>query len=208
MTWKGFKDIQATIYIDLTKSEEELWKSLDKDARWGVNKAKKSFLRIGKSNKEEAWERFYEIYEDTCRRGGIKPFKLKEIKKENSSLLLCIKENKIIAGAVIIENKEEEKISLFLNASLPEFQGMQPNNLLYWTIIIYGKQRGYKVFDLGGYQLNAKKGSKLYEINRFKERWGGEIIKYDIYSKNPFYILGRKMIRRFPFLKAIRDKFR
>lgn len=208
MKWKGFKDIQATIHIDLTKSIEELSKNLDKDARWGINRAKKQGLKVGKTDKEEAWNRFYEIYSNTCIMGGIKPFSLNEIKKENATLLLCLKEKEIVAGAVVIENKEEEKISLFLNASMLEFQNLQPNNLLYWAIIIYGKNKGYKIFDLGGYQLNAKKGTKLYEINRFKKRWGGEIFKYYIYSKNPFYILGRKMIRRFPLIKAARDKLR
>lgn len=208
MKWKGFKDVQATIHVNLEKSKEELLKNLDKDARWGINKAKKEGLRVGKTEKEEAWKRFYEIYEETCKRGGIKPFKFSEIKKENSILLLCLKDEKIIAGAVVIENKPEQKVSLYLNASLPEYQSMEPNNLLYWAIIIYGKKKGYKIFDLGGYQLNAKKGSKLYEINRFKERWGGEIVTYYIYSKNPLYILGRKMIRRFPLIKALRDKLR
>lgn len=208
MTWKGFRDVQATIHINLEKAEEELWKNLDKDARWGVSKAKKEGLRVGKTEKEEAWKKFYEIYKETCTRGGIKSFNYDEIKKPNSVLFLCLKEQEVIAGAVVIEFSGEGKISLYLNASLPEFQALQPNNLLYWSIMQYGKKQGFGVFDLGGYQLNAKKGSKLYEINRFKERWGGEIIRYDIYSKNPFYILGRKIIRRFPLMKALRDKFR
>ncbi|MBI5149129.1 peptidoglycan bridge formation glycyltransferase FemA/FemB family protein [Candidatus Pacearchaeota archaeon] len=208
MKWKGFKDVQATIQIDLNKSLDDLWENLDKDARWGVNKAKKENLKVGKTEKEEFWNKFYDVYRDTCRRGGINPFKYSYIRKENASLLICLKEKKIIAGAVIIEDKKENKISLFLNASIPEYLNLQPNNILYWSMIVYGKKNGFKIFDLGGYQLNAKKGSKLYEINRFKERWGGEIIKYDIYSKNPFYILGRKLIRRFPLLKVVRDKLR
>lgn len=199
-----FKDIQATIRINLTKQIDELWSRLDKDARWGVNKARKEGLSIEKVENEEAWKEFYEIYKETCNRGGIFPLDFEKIK--NNVLFACKKEGKIIAGAVIKER--EDIIELFLNSSKGDFLKFQPNNLLYWAIIEYGKKNNFKIFDLGGYQLKAPKGSKLYEINRFKERWGGEIFKYYIYSNNPFYILGRKIIRNVPIAKKIRDKLR
>ena len=203
MSWKGFRDIRATIEIDLTKSEEELWNGLDKDARWGVNKAKKGGLKVGLTDDNNLWEKFYEVYKETCKYGNIVPLDSGEIKK--GKLFACFKDNKLIAGAVV---KEDEKIELFLNASNHDFLKFQPNNLLYWSIIKWAKKNRYKTFDLGGYQLNAKKGNKLYEINRFKLRWGGEIKEYPVYSKNIFYILGRKIIRNCGFVKKARDNLR
>jgi lipid II:glycine glycyltransferase (peptidoglycan interpeptide bridge formation enzyme) len=205
MVWKGFKDMQATIEIDLTKPIEELWNALDKDARWGAKRAKKEGLTVSFAREDE-WKVFYDIYKDTCKRGMIFPLPFEKI-KENTKLLLCKKDDKIIAGSIIKEHGNE-KIELFLNASLPEFLKFQPNNLLYWSMIECGKQQGLKILDLGGYQLKAKSGTKLYEINRFKERWGGKIRIYPIYSKNPFYILGRKIIRNFNFIKKTRDWLR
>jgi lipid II:glycine glycyltransferase (peptidoglycan interpeptide bridge formation enzyme) len=203
-----FRDIQATIIIDLTKPIEKLWENLDKKARWGVKKAKKGELKVRKieKNDEDRWHIFYEIYKETCRNGGIIPLPLKKIK--DSILFICEKDKKMIAGAAIEEEMEEKKIKLFLNASLHEFLELQPNNLLYWALIYWAKKEGYEFFDLGGYQLKALEGSKLYEVNRFKERWGGQIFRYYIYSSNPFYILGRKIIRNFPIAKKIRDKIR
>lgn len=203
-----FKDVQATIHLDLTKPLEELWKNLDKKARWGVKKAKKGGLIIRKVEKkeEEIWQKFYRMYKETCKNGGILPFPIEKVR--DSRLFLCEKDDKIIAGAAIKEIVEEKKIELFLNASLNEFLELQPNNLLYWALIYWAKDKGYEIFDLGGYQLRAPKGSKLYEVNRFKERWGGQLVKYYIYSSNPFYIIGRKMIRNFPIVKKIRDKIR
>lgn len=118
----------------------------------------------------------------------------------------CFFENKMIAGAVI--KIGEDRITLFLNASEHEHLKYQPNNLLYWSIIKWGKENKFKIFDLGGYQLNAKEGAKLYEINRFKLRWGGKIVEYPVYSKNPFYIMGRKTIRNVPFIKKVRDELK
>lgn len=201
-----FKDIQATIYIDLEKPLEELWKNADKDARWGIKKAKKENLKIKIADDNSSWKDFYEIYTKTIVDGGIPPENLEELKQKTSKLFLCIKNNEVIAGAAI--KIEDNKTELFLNASLRDFLKYQPNNLLYWAIIVWSKKENFKIFDLGGYQLNAEKDSKLWHINRFKKRWGGEIIEYKIESKNPIYILGRKIIRNIHFIKNYRDKLR
>lgn len=75
-------------------------------------------------------------------------------------------------------------------------------------MIEHGKQHNFSILDLGGYQLKAKPGTKLYEVNRFKERWGGNIKIYHIYSKNPFYILGRKAIRNLPAARWLWDRIK
>lgn len=204
MEFKGFKDKRATIEIDLSKSLEELWNSLDKDAKWGVKKAEKSGLNVKIIEDEMGWKDFYEIYKKTCLYGKIVPRDMDEIKI--GKLLGCFFEGKMIAGAVIKINAD--RVTLFLNASEHEHLKYQPNNLLYWSIIKWGKENGFKIFDLGGYQINAKEGSKLYEINRFKLRWGGEIKEYPVYSKNPLYIIGRKTIRNVPFIKKMRDELK
>lgn len=186
----------------MTKKIEELWNGLDKDARWGVNKAKKEGLIVSEASEQE-WKEFYEIYKETCGQGGILPFPFE--KTTESKLFVCKKDNKIIAGSAIKEKKE--LIELFLNASLQDYLKFQPNNLLYWSLIEYGHEKGFKIFDLGGYQLKAQKGTKLYEINRFKERWGGKIVTKDI--KGPIlYILGRKIIRNVPAAKWLWDRIK
>jgi lipid II:glycine glycyltransferase (peptidoglycan interpeptide bridge formation enzyme) len=201
-----FRDIQATIEKNLSKGMEELWENLDKEARWGVKKAKKEQLTIKEYANEDEWREFYELYKEIMVYSCLVPKDYEELKKETARLFLCMKEGKIIAGAAI--KVRENKTVLFLNASNHEFLKFQPNNLLYWHIIEWGKKNNCPIFDLGGYQLNAKEGSKLYEINRFKERWGGEIKRYYVYSRNPLYILGRKIIRNFPGVKKTREKIK
>ena len=205
MVLKGFKDVQATILIDLKKPEKKLFENLDKDARWGVNRAKRENLKVKKTKDEKDLEQFYEIYKETCKWGGIFPKPLDEIKKE-TIFFICKKDEKIIAGAAV--KKRKNTIELFLNASLHEYQKFQPNNLLYWNMLIWARRNRYKYFDLGGYQLGTKKGDKLYNINRFKERWGGKVTKTNVYSKNLFYILGRKIIRKSKTAKRVWDKLK
>lgn len=201
-----FKDIQATIEIDLRKSIDELWNSVDKDGRWGVNKSRKENLAISFPENTDEEMKFYELYRQIIIGNRLIPKDYSELKKDIDKLFLCKKDGKIIAGAAI--KIQDNKTILFLNASNHEFLKYQPNNLLYWSIIKWAKENDFSIFDLGGYQLNAENGSKLYEINKFKLRWGGEIKKYYIYDKNPFYIIGRKVIRNFPRIKKIREEIK
>ena len=53
---------------------------------------------------------------------------------------------------------------------------------------------------------NYRMYNKLYQINKFKSRWGGEIVEQPIYFKNPIKVLGRKTIRNVHFIKKIRDQ--
>ncbi len=50
MVWKGFKDKQATIIIDLNKTKEELWKALKKTARKNIKRALSYNLEFKESN--------------------------------------------------------------------------------------------------------------------------------------------------------------
>ena len=196
-----FKDIQATIDIDLSKSEEDLFKQVDKDAKWGIKKAEKDNISVVLTKSEEDLKRFYDIYKKTIIIGGIVPDNIEELKKGNYRLFIAKKDDQVIAGAII--EILDEKVRLKYNASLQNFLKFQPNNLIYWTLIKWGKREGFKIFDLGGYQLKAH--GHLTGINRFKERWGGQVKIYYIKSWNPIYILGRKVIRNIPLVKKIKD---
>jgi lipid II:glycine glycyltransferase (peptidoglycan interpeptide bridge formation enzyme) len=203
MNWKGFKDYQTTIEIDLKKDLETLWNNLDKDARWGVKKAEKEYLIFEES---EDWDTFYEMYKNTLERGKVETKEKGELQKLAAKLFVIKKEEKIIAGAAI--KIQDRIVKLYLNASEKEFLKFQPNNCLYWNILKWSKENGFEIFDLGGYQENARKGDKLYEINRFKQRWGGEIKRINIYSKNFLWIIGRKLIRNSRILWELNNKIR
>lgn len=192
-----FKDIQGTILINLDAPIENILNRIDKKARWGIRKAEKEGLSINEINNETDLNTFYEIYKETCKNGKILPENLDEIKKQDPIFFVCKKDDKVIAGAAIKKDLKNNKIILYLNCSLQDYMYCQPNNLLYWHIIKWGKNKNFKIFDLGGWQINAR--DNQIGINKFKERWGGKLIIYHIYSKNPFYIIGRKLIRNFDF---------
>ncbi|HCY74462.1 MAG TPA: hypothetical protein DHV28_00945 [Ignavibacteriales bacterium] len=51
------------------------------------------------------------------------------------------------------------------------------NSLLYWTAIKEAKENGVLFFDFVGARINPVPGSKQEKIQRFKEHFGGELIK-------------------------------
>ena len=189
------KDINATVLVDLKPNEEEMLKELHKDARWGINRAKKEGLIVEKVRNDEEWDEFCNIYKKTMEEGESIPARLEDIKKNSAVLFLCKKNEKIIAGAAIwFANKYKKEIPrLYLNASLKEYLNLQPNNLLYWQCILWCKKKGYDKFDLGGYQIKPR--GHLAGINKFKEKWG----KVIYFKKNyPIHVaIGRKLIRNF-----------
>ena len=70
----------------------------------------------------------------------------------------------------------------------------------------YYKNKGCKQFDLGGYDSEAKEGDKTYNINKFKERFGGIITEQPIFSSNNKYPFLRKVLRNVRFAKRLYKK--
>ncbi len=197
------KDINATVIVSLGLTEEEILNNLHKDARWGINKAKREGLIVKESSD---WQSFYPIYKHTMTEAGVLATPLETLRNNTKKLFICEKDGKIIAGAGIwfidIYNKSIPR--LYFNASLKEYQTLQPNNILYWQCILWAKKQGYKEFDLGGYQIKAK--GHLEGVNKFKEKWG----KITYFKKDYplFKAMGRKLVRNVGFFWWLNKKFK
>jgi len=204
MTWKGFKDIQATIIIDIDKPEEEILKNIDRSRRKNINKASRENLTFVEGKTDDEWNNWYKIYCKVWKEGGIDPQKLEIFRKPNHKLFLTKKDKKLLGGSVFEEF--DDRIVFRAFASLIEYQDLRINDFQYWNSIKYAKSKGKTKVDLGGYQIKAR--GHLVGINTFKEKWGGKIVYYYIYSKNPLYILGRKAIRNSSIARWIWDRIK
>ncbi len=197
------KDTNATVIVDLNQTEEEILKNLHKDARWGIGRAKKENLNVEISNNKKDWEEFYEIYKNTISKGGANIETLEHVKEHGQIFFTCKKNGKLVAGATL-EIIKGQPPRLSRNASLNEYQKMQPNNLLYWECIKWSKSNGYKRLDLGGYQINPI--GHIKGVNKFKEKWG-RIVYY--YKDYPIHIaIGRKLFRKSKLARIIKNKIR
>jgi lipid II:glycine glycyltransferase (peptidoglycan interpeptide bridge formation enzyme) len=186
------KDVNATVIVDLNKSEEELMNSLRKQTRTGIRKAIKNGLVVEESND---WEKAYEIYKETRERNEIKVRTLEFLKERADKLFVCKKDGRIIAVNItwFIDIYDKNVPRTMTNAILAEYSYERPNDLLYWEIFKHYKNKGYKKFDLGGYAVKTREN--LDYVNKFKESFGEPVYFYRDY---PFLkAIGRKLVRNF-----------
>ena len=208
----GFYEAEnATISISLAPSIEELFNKLEKkSARWGVKKAEKEGVKIeGEYLKRELTD-FYEIYTRTSEgQFAAEPFSFFENlsmleRQKLAKFFIAKHEGNLIGGALLLMDKNYGVISL--TSISDEGMKLQAMNLLYWEMIKYCKENGKKLIDLGGYMEEAKEGSKIYNINKFKENFGGEVTKQPAYSTSKKYVFMTNLVRKFGFLKKLYKK--
>jgi len=205
----GFKRFNDhTIMIDLNKTEEELWKGLEKkSARWGVKTAEKHSL-VFEEAKEKDLGKVFQLYKKTAKEGGLTPEPITFFKaaysiltpKNLAKFFIVKKANKLIAAGLLLIDPDCTMVDL--TGSSSEGYKLQAMPFLYWNFIKYSKSLGKRYLDLAGYDLDAKSGEKTYQINRFKKRFGGEVWPQPIYSKNLKYPLIRNLMKKFRFLKT------
>ena len=173
-----------TVFIDLTKKKNVLFKELNKKTRNLIRKAQKKDVKISISKNKNDLIKFTQLYLDTMLKNKsskkyLLPLQFFEntinLLKENISLFVAKKEDKIISAALFIH--KYEFIHYHFSGSDKEYLNLAPNNLLIWEVILWAKKQGYKKFHLGGGLLNkdplfhfkagfSKDRSKFYTANK------------------------------------------
>jgi len=208
----GYVDLMNhTILLDLKKSEEELWKELEKkSARWGVKTAEKNRLVIVENCDENDLKEFYKMYEMTAKEGGFtaENYEFLKVLWENdmAQIFLVRQDEIVLGGGMVLMDKDFNYMMLDLTAASKEGLKLQVMPFLYWEMVLFGKKKGLDYFDLGGYDVDALEGDKVYAINRFKKRFGGEIVEEPIYATNKKYILLRNVLKKARFVKNLYKK--
>lgn len=192
---KLFKDIRATILVDLSKTIEEIWQNIDRSRRKNVNKAIRLGLVFRKADENDLKYYHENIYKKVWESGGANAasyeYWLNMIKTDFEFYVVELN-SKIIGGAVA-GGKILNRFSFAAVGSDPDYYDYRATDLMYWELIKIAKSRNFKVVDFSGYQLNARGHTE--GVNRFKSMWGGFLHTDYIYSNNPFWILGRKAFR-------------
>jgi len=164
----------GTYQVDLTKSEDELFKNLHSKHRNVIRKALKNKLIISTNNKDES----YNLIKDTLIRQQ-QPYMSKdainnlENKLNNNICFYTIKNNDSLEGSAIIIYNKHEAYYLLAGSSIKTSAGAM--NLLIWQIMLDMKNLDVKTFDFVGARINPEIGSKFEGIQRFKSRFGSTL---------------------------------
>lgn len=156
-------DIHWTFIIEFPEKIEILWNGLKRKARGAIRKGVNSGLEV-EIDSTNGLDEFYNIFAHSLRNLGsfILPFKyFKTIKEEFGEQIiisLIRYEGKVVAGILTF---------LFKDTIIPYYGGCiksslpySPNNLMYWKLMEYGLEKGYKFFDFG----KSKKGTGSFDF--------------------------------------------
>lgn len=188
--------------IDLTLSEEELWRGIEKITRKNINASRKCGVLI-----EDGMERLDECYaliKDTFGRS-----KLSFMSRDSfARYMLGLGEN----GRILIAHHQGriESCGVYAfstYAAYAVYAGNRPDQmkgahkLTHWEALKSFKESGVRLYDLVGARIDPQMGSKQEAINSFKQRLGGKLKRGYMwkYSLRPVrslaYTLGVRLLR-------------
>lgn len=194
------------ILIDLTKSEELLWKELHSKRRNEIRKAYKEGLIFEVCCSNEELIKSYKILEEVYDRAKL-PLpnydyfvNLSNTKNANFKLhnFVAKYEGKIV-GTMLALGYNGTLYDYYAGA-YSSYYNKNPNDLIPWEVFLWGKKNGYILFDFGG----AGKPGIPYGVRDYKKKFGGVFVNFGRYTKVHSKILMWIGITSFKIWKIIK----
>jgi len=163
------KDLYVTFQQELYEDPEKNLERIPRKTRRMIRQGGKHNLRAERGR--DYLREFYHIYAQSVRNLGtpVFPFRLftylMEEFPQTCQILVVRHEGRIVSGVMTFFYKDQ--VLPYYGGALKEAFPLAVNNFMYWELMKYGCERGYKVFDFG----RSKKGSGSFE---FKKHWGME----------------------------------
>ena len=163
--------------IDLTLTEETLLKNMHSKHRNAVRRAERNGVSVV-CGREELIEDYLKADIDTWERGNRRSYgkaffeKIISSLAEHAVIYVSYKDNAPQAGACFFKNK---KMCYYMYGASINNPEPGAANFLQWSAIKDMKIAGVEKFSFVGCRINEDVDSKYHGIQRFKERFGGEL---------------------------------
>ena len=142
------------LFTHLLKTESDynlLWNAYNKRVRGAVRKAEKMGVTVYDTNSDSDLEAFYQIYLTNQKHFGSTPKPLalfRSLLRSNiAKLAIGKREGLIIAGLLYLHFNRT--VTLWHEASVPEFLEYRPNNAIFHHIIRWACEEGYEWVNFG-----------------------------------------------------------
>ncbi len=176
-----------TFILDLTKTEEEIWKNFNKKLRNAIRKAEKEKVEVLEIKNEKDLKKYYKLSLETekyiKRVKEKKTFSLQsfEFFKELwinglGKFFIAKYKSEIIAGTLFLVWKNK---SIYFHSCLSrEYSDKQTPSLIHWEAIKIFKKDGIKNYDFGGVTLGLGKNDSRYFVYEFKRKFNGNLKEF------------------------------
>ncbi len=195
---------QHTIYIDLTKTEENLLKEMHPKTRYNILLAQKKGVVVKQNDDIETFVKLLTETEDRQNFYSHKPDYYRKLFEILRPIILTAYLDKISIATIMLF-KYENFLYYPYGGSDPKYKEYMAPSLLHWEAIKLGKKLGCKTYDLwGSYKEKPDESDPWWGIYRFKSGFGGQEITFpdtvDI-PLSPLYSL-------YPLLENFRKFFK
>lgn len=177
----------STLFIDLRKSEKELWEEVSGSGKYSIRRARREGAKVEfhVNPSEDLVKKFYQIHSSTGKQKSfyIQPYE--DIKKK-----VDLFGNKAVLGMVSTKDGSVTGANLYLGyeeaiwyihgGTTSEGRKTKNGYELYWQSILFLKEGGYDWLDLEGVDDKRFPGfTKGWGgLSHFKEKFGGTRIEF------------------------------
>jgi len=188
---KGYHtDSWGTIIVDVTQSEEVLWKNIGRDKRRSIKNAEQQGLVVKEAKTTEDYDKVVDIIQNMSDRNKILKYKLqyyhimfKILRERNLFRIFYIEKegNGVATISIFIFGKKLFR-TLAAHTDHNNEQKLHGMEFLEWFVIKWAHQNGYNSYDFTGIRPESKDKKNL-GIMEYKRRWGGKEIHFPYFTK-------------------------
>lgn len=183
-----------TLLVDLTRPVDALWSDLHaKSCRAKVRKAEALDCRVLVG--QDAGDAIGLVAAHISRLGYMRPpseERWREL-QEAGEVFAVAHEDRLLAAHLFLA--DERRARMLYSGTAPRSDrdvdrlAGWANRYLHWWEILHYRERGLRVYDLGGIDMNPS--SPLYSITEFKRSFGGSVV-----PEESVYVAGNAVLRR------------
>lgn len=149
-------DLGKTIALDIS-SPEIIWENIVSKNRNMIRKAEKNGIEIHHSKDFGLFDEFIRIYNSTMDKDNATDYyyfkeefyeSIHQDLYDNYEMFYAVYDGQIIAMSIIIYANNQ--MHYHLSGSLIEYRNLAPSNLLLYKAALWGCEKGFKTFHLGG----------------------------------------------------------
>jgi FemAB-related protein (PEP-CTERM system-associated) len=173
--------IYVTFHAPLFPDSASNLKRLPKDTRYMIRKAEKGGLRVQRG--VEQMEVFYDLFAQSMHRLGTPVFSPSLFRNivdefpEQTQLMVVYNGADAVTG--VLSFFFRDTIFPYYAGATPEATRLAANNFMYWELIKWAGEQGFRTFDFG----RSKKGTGAFA---FKSQWNmnAEPLDYQVFLVN------------------------
>jgi hypothetical protein len=206
---------KGNFILDLTQDLETILANMHPKQRYNIKLAEKKGVTVRKSDEKDL-DVFFELYKDTAKRQGYfyrsKDYfeKMMDIFKKDNMVHILIMEFEGEPLAAWMLFIYEGVLYYPYGGSAFSHRNLQPNALIGWEAIKFGKKHKCDYFDMWGaaYDMNDTK-DPYYGFTDFKRKFGGTHVQYIdshdlIINSTAYHLFNTANAIRWKLLKFLR----